>query len=312
MRQKGWDQANKLAEIDAQLQVDEKQLQARKATDKRQWYVNTEGQTFVILNADKPFRMGSPPEEPGRLPIEFPHQQRIGRTYAIASKIVTKAQFRSFQQANPDVAKFDISLVSSTDDSPHVGLDWFEAARYCNWLSQREGIAKEQWCYETNDQGNYDDGMKPAAGYLQRSGYRLPTEAEWEYACRAESQTIRYYGLSVKLLPDYAWFADNSHNRAWPVGVKKPNDYGLFDMLGNAWEWCDNAYEPYAVTEDSGTKTTVRDNISRVLRGTSYSDPAAGVRPAARFSNDAAERYGNNGFRPVRTCPASLRVLFHH
>ena len=107
-----------LAEIDAQLQVDEKQLQARKATDKRQWYVNTEGQTFVILNADKPFRMGSPDGEPNRRKDEVPHQQRIGRTFAIASKIVTKAQFRHFQQANPDVRKVDIEQYSRTDDSP--------------------------------------------------------------------------------------------------------------------------------------------------------------------------------------------------
>ena len=98
LRKKGWDQGAKLAKIDAQLQVDEKQLQARKATDKRQWYIDSEGQTFVILNADKPFRMGSPEGEPDRTKDEVPHQQRIGRTFAIASKIVTKAQYQKFPE----------------------------------------------------------------------------------------------------------------------------------------------------------------------------------------------------------------------
>ena len=120
LRQKGWDQGAKLSEIDAQLRVDEKQLRARKATDKRQWYVNTEGQTFIILHAAKPFRMGSPDGEPNRLPNEVLHQQRIGRTFAIASKIVTKAQFRRFQQANPDVARTNIEQYSRTDNCPRL------------------------------------------------------------------------------------------------------------------------------------------------------------------------------------------------
>ncbi|MGA2258683.1 MAG: SUMF1/EgtB/PvdO family nonheme iron enzyme, partial [Thermoguttaceae bacterium] len=304
LRQKGWDQGAKLSESDAQLHVDEKQLEARKTTDKRQWYVNTEGQTFVILNADKPFLMGSPEGEPDRQKHEVPHQQRIGRTFAIASKIVTKAQFRHFQQANPDVGKYDIEQYSRTDDSPQVDVDWYDAARYCNWLSEIEGISKEQWCYEPNDKGKYTAGMKPATDYLNRGGYRLPTEAEWEYACRSCSQTSRCYGLSVNLLPKYAWFQDNSNNRTWPVGRKKPNDYGLFDMLGNAWQRCDNVYEPYTVLEDSGTKTDVRDKVSRVLRGGSFSDPASSVRSACRNGFVPTDRVSSYvSFRPARTFP---------
>ena len=304
LRQKGWDQGSKLSEIDAQLQVDEKQLQDRKATDKRQWYVNTEGQTFIILNADKPFRMGSPNEEPKRRNDEFAHQQRIGRKFAIACKIVTKAQFRHFQQANPYVlGKLDTEEYSRTDDSPQVGLDWYDGPLYCNWLSKNEGIPKEQWCYEPNAQGKYAEGMKPTADYLQRNGYRLPTEAEWEYACRAGSQTSRYYGLSVKLLPKYAWFLDNSDQRAWPVGMKKPNDYGLFDMLGNVWQFCDNIYEIYPALEDSGTKTAVRDDASRVLRGGSFHDITSNVRSASRLCYWPTYRVSHNGLRPARTFP---------
>ena len=307
LRQKGWGQGAQLAKIDAQLRVDEKQLHARMATEKRHWYVNSEGQTFVILNTDKPFLMGSPDGEPDREYYEVPHQQRIGRTFAIASKVVTKAQFRHFQKANPGVEKYDIEQYSRTDDSPQTCVDWYDAARYCNWLSEIEGIPKEQWCYEPNDDGKYAEGMKPAADYLQRSGYRLPTEAEWEYACRSGSQTSRYYGLSVKLLPKYAWFLDNSDNRMWPVGMKKPNDYGLFDMLGNAWQWCDNGYKNYAVagdgsvSEDTGNPSKVGDKISRVLRGGSFNNQASDVRSAYRLRNRPGLRVTNDGFRPART-----------
>ena len=302
LRQKGWDQGDELAEIDAELQVDEKQLQARNATDKRQWYVNTEGQTFVILNADKPFRMGSPDDEPNRFKNEVPHQQRIGRTFAIASKIVTIAQFRHFLEANPYViGKLDIEEFIRTDDSPQVGLDWYDGPRYCNWLSKREGIPKEQWCYEPNAQGKYGEGMKLAADYLRRNGYRLPTEAEWEYACRSGSQTSRYYGLNVKLLPKYAWFQDNSDERASPVGMKKPNDYGIFDILGNAWQWCDDIYEFNNALQDSEIKTDVRDKAVRVLRGGSFQSLPSWVRSACRLNYAPTYRAVQSGLRPVRT-----------
>jgi len=252
----------------------------------------------------------SPMGEADRHGNEVPHQQRIGRTFAIASKIVTKAQFRHFQQANPDVGKPDIEQYSRTDDSPRLLVDLYDAARYCNWLSKNEGIPKEQWCYEPNDQGKYAEGMKPSADYLKRSGYRLPTEAEWEYACRSGSQTSRYYGLSVKVLPKYAWFLDDSDHRAWPVGMKKPNDFGLFDMHGNAWQWCDNSYADYAVgsdgfANDPGSLSVAGDKDGRVLRGGGFANPALFVRSAFRGPIHVVptNRYVNGGFRPARTFP---------
>ena len=102
--------------------------------------------------------MGSPDDEPDRRYEEAPCQKRIGRTFAIASTVVTKVQFRHFQQANPDFHRLDIDRTSRTDDSPQVAVDWYDATRYCNWLSQLEGIPKEQWCYEPNAQGKYAAG----------------------------------------------------------------------------------------------------------------------------------------------------------
>jgi hypothetical protein len=299
-----------LPAIDRELQVDEKQLQARMATGPRRWYVNTQGQTFVVVNVDRPFRMGSPDAEPDRQKNEVLHQQRIGRTFAIASKEITKGQYRRFQEANPDLLRADIERFSRTDDCPQLGMDWYDAARYCNWLSKQEGIPQSQWCYEPNAQGKYADGMKPAVNYMQRTGYRLATEAEWEYACRSGSQTSRYYGLSARFLPEYAWFLDNSDLHVSPVGMKKPNDFGLFDMLGNALEWCDSIDENVAATDeamvldDSGTTAVVRNKDRRVLRGGSFLFVASSERSAFRNSIAPTNRYEAVGFRVARTFPA--------
>ena len=123
-----------------------------------------------------------------------------------------------------------------------MGPAWYDAAAYCNWLSRQEGLEE---CYAPNSRRGVCGGMKCLDGFLDRSGYRLPTEAEWEYACRAGAVTSRYYGGSVALLKDYAWYDQNSGTRAWPCGQLQPNDLGLFDMLGNVYEWCQDQYEDY-------------------------------------------------------------------
>ena len=180
-------------------------------------------------------------------------------------------------------------------DCPQVSVTWYEAAAYCNWLSEREGISEEQWCYEPNASGEFAEGMKPVANYLDRTGYRLPSEAEWECACRAESSTERYYGNTEELLADYAWYDQNSAGKTHPVGSLKPNDFGLFDMLGNVWEWCHDRYGEYP-TADSGPSDVlndfreIEDQNSRVLRGGSFNDGAAYARSAYRCLNQPVYR----------------------
>jgi eukaryotic-like serine/threonine-protein kinase len=122
------------------------------------------------------------------------------------------------------------------------GPSWYEAAAYCNALSRRENLEE---CYAPNSEGEFAEGMTCAADFLDRPGYRLPTEAEWEYACRAGAVTSRYYGGSVALLEQYAWYNLNSRVRAWPCGQLQPNDLGLFDMLGNLFEWCQDEYSSH-------------------------------------------------------------------
>jgi formylglycine-generating enzyme required for sulfatase activity len=151
--------------------------------------------------------------------------------------------------------------------------------------------------------------MQLPDNYLSRTGYRLPTEAEWEYACRAGAATSRHYGVAEELLGDYARYVSNSRNRTWPVASKKPNDYGLFDMLGNAWEWCQDAYVPYALApgglplEDREDKQPITALKDRVLRGGAFLSGAGDARSAARFKFLPQVPFPLAGLRVARTCP---------
>ena len=159
----------------------------------------------------------------------------ISHRFAIATKEVTVEQYQEFVKANPGVDHARNDQYSPDPKGPMNQVTWYHAAAYCNWLSEEEGLPKDQWCYLPNEQKKYDKGMKIPADFLQRTGYRLPTEAEWEYACRAGAMTSRHYGLSVDLLEQYARYQANSHDHAWPCGSLMPNDLGLFDMLGNVY-----------------------------------------------------------------------------
>ena len=158
-----------------------------------------------------------------------------------------------------------IEKVVRTDDSPQTGMTWYEAAEYCNWLSDQERISADQKCYEPNDGDKFAEGMRAKDNYLTLTGYRLPTEAEWEFACRAGTTTRFYFGENDSLLPKYAWYQIGGGSRGdctWPVASLQPNDFGLFDMLGNVWQWCECPFRAYpgsdgAVATDVGTSEKV-------------------------------------------------------
>ena len=139
--------------------------------------------------------------------------------------------------------------------------------------------------------------------FLSRTGYRLPTEAEWEYACRAGTVTSRPHGGGADLLDHYGWYARNARGRAVRVGSLKPNDLGLFDMLGNAWEWCHDALAPYPAGpaedhEQPGAVTAARE---RVLRGGGLFSAAPELRSAHRFGFHPQVPFSLAGFRVART-----------
>jgi eukaryotic-like serine/threonine-protein kinase len=284
-----------------------------KAKTSPQWYVNSQGQTMVVIPGPVEFVMGSPPTEEGRQAGEVQHKKRIGRTFALAAKPVTVREFRWFLKENKLEAWFEgggqaaplMKRYSPDEHGPIILVDWYTAAAYCNWLSKVEGLPEDQWCYETNAKGQVT-ALK--AKYLSLQGYRLPTEAEWEYACRAGAVTSRYYGETEELLPRYGWYVKNAGERTRPVGGKKPNDLGLFDLHGNVNTWCQESFQGgYPASkngegiEDKEGELSIKSTVGRVLRGGSFVDPASYVRSARRPRGVPTNRYNNVGFRPART-----------
>ena len=267
-----------------------------------QWYVNGQGQTMVVIPGPVEFLMGSPTTEAGRQASESQHKKRIGRTFALAAKSVTVGQYRRYDKTYTFTERY-----APTPDCPVVSTSWYHAAAYCNWLSKSEGIDEEQRCYEIKGQMT-----KLKANYLSLAGYRLPTEAEMEYATRAGALTTRYYGETDELLPKYAWYVKNSQERTWPVGSLKPNDLGLFDMQGNAFTWCQDSFKSYPTTkgeeavEDQEDSLVIVSTMSRRLRGGSFSDFAPYVRSASRGSTLPTNQSNYYGFRVARTLPLGL------
>jgi formylglycine-generating enzyme required for sulfatase activity len=255
---------------------------------------------MTLIRGPVQFRMGSPVWEADRMEVnEKPHLRVIGRSFALATKPVTVAQWRQFVKERPDVPGDFVKRYSPESDGPIINVSWFAAAQYCNWLSRKEGIPKEQWCYPDK----IAEGMKPLPDHLKRTGYRLPSEAEWEYACRAGTVTERYYGAGEEFLPRYAWFQGNSRERTWPVGQKRPNGLGLFDMHGNVFTWCQESafLYPSGRVEDKEDIRDIADILIRSLRGCSFSDNAPIVRSAYRVFNRPAYRFINSGLRVCRT-----------
>jgi formylglycine-generating enzyme required for sulfatase activity len=280
---------------------------------------------MVVIPGPAEFWMGSPPKEVGRAGgpegnDERLHKKRIMHSFAIAAREVTVEQFRCFRKNHNHFKDY-----SPTPDCPGNSVSWYDAAAYCNWLSYGEGIPEKQWCYEPKKCKDvrdwspeaYGEGMRLKEKYLSLKGYRLPSEAEWEYACRAGALTSRYYGETEELLGKYAWYTMSAKLQGMLPGSPdrpgvrgnclKPNDFGLFDMLGNALEWCQDSFTSYPPgtegnpSEDREDKEDITNTLPRVMRGGSFHLPMSSLRSASRTRFVPSNPINCGGFRVTRT-----------
>jgi formylglycine-generating enzyme required for sulfatase activity len=210
----------------------------------------------MVLVPAGTFQMGSPTGEPQRQEEEHPRRVTLRRPFRIASTEVTVKQWRALM-ASPQTP--------ADDDLPVAAVSWKEAQEFCQKLSEKEGAT-----------------------------YRLPTEAEWEYACRAGAE-----GPPAEVLEGGAWYADNSDGSARPVGQKQPNAWGLYDMLGNVAEWTQDAYGPYPRKGEDQDPKGPLTGASKVVRGGSWRAFKPALRCAARTSTPESYQLPHVGLRVV-------------
>ncbi|HEY8665273.1 MAG TPA: bifunctional serine/threonine-protein kinase/formylglycine-generating enzyme family protein [Tepidisphaeraceae bacterium] len=218
---------------------------------------NSIGIDFVLIPAGE-FIMGSPLSEPGRGRDETSHRERIEKPFLLSVTEITVGQYQRVMAPRPDAPP-----PSANADLPISNISWDDAVEFCRRLSRADG-----------------------------KNYRLPTEAEWEYACRA-GDTAGFAGTGI--IDDMAWYGGNSFNKPHPVKSKLPNRWGLYDMHGNVAEFCADAY----VGNDPSASPVSATRIRPVVRGGSFEDPADACRSAARgvaWALPASE----SGFRLVR------------
>jgi serine/threonine protein kinase/formylglycine-generating enzyme required for sulfatase activity len=251
------------------------------------WYVTTEGHVMAVIAGQREFIMGG-----GTFELTAPHRRVIPRNYAISTTKVTNEQFARFAALHLKGWK-----PISGPACPATNMTWFDAVKYCVWLSEKERLKS---CFASLEE------IQPAKSLehdlLDQPGFRLPTEAEWEFACRASSTTSRFFGDDDRFLRQYAWYVQNAQTPQ-PVGTLKPNRLGLFDVFGNAGELCQTPYAPYppeagaALVTDGSENSLPTGDRMMILRGCSWQATADNVRAYSRILTPAARANANFGFR---------------
>jgi formylglycine-generating enzyme required for sulfatase activity len=247
---------------------------------------------MVLVEAGS-FEMGSTDGDADEQPV---HTVHITRSFYIAKHAVTFEEYDRF--CDDTVGKSRLADRGwGRGNLPVISVTWYDTAAYCNWLSEQEGLTP---CYSGKGKLTQCD--------FSANGYRLPTEAEWEYAARGGQKSQGYIYAGSDNPDDVAWYADSSGGQIHSVGQKQPNELGLYDMSGNLFEWCWDWYgaDYYAsspISDPTGPpppRTTLPWELNRVRRSGSWRESSDRIRTTCR-SIDYASYVGDNGFRLVRT-----------
>ena len=270
--------------------------------------VTDEGSKLSVLIPAGTFQMGSTAGDSDEKPV---HAVTLTKDFYMSKYEVTQGEYEKY-------CSYGGSSPSDTygdgDNYPAYYVSWYDALVYCNKRSIDEGFTP---CYSINEETDptkwgrvptsIDSTWNGVVCNWEANGYRLPTEAEWEYAARAGATTtssLTYSGTSdVNEFGDYAWYDDNSSSKTHQVGTKKANAFGLYDMSGNVWEWCWNWYtSSYDTTTDGGNDPTgALSGSYRVRRGGSWVNGANYASVSGRYDYNPYNRYRNLGFRVVRS-----------
>lgn len=278
-----WHLDSRLLQLDAELSSQ----YAPTFTGERNWTINSIGQMLIRIAHAAEFPMGDPSTgKPSR-------REQIDYAFAVSACEVTVAEYLNFR---PEYSQ-DIRY-GSDKNCPVNNVSWYDAVAFCNWLSDKEGLTR---CYEYNSDFNSADGVVIPEDFLQRSGYRLPTETEWECFCRSGTDSTYSFGATTDLSNQYVWQEKNSRNRTWPVGSKLPNIWGAFDTHGNVWEWSQSLNDVAGRASDR----IVTNEHARLLCGGAFDNAETRVHSSARLIHFPNESKYSYGFRPVRSLPAT-------